>query len=476
MTISPDALPPGWAVATLPELIGRDGVFSDGDWVESKDQDPEGDVRLIQLADVGEGVFRDRSSRFLTSLKAGELNCTFLRPGDVLVARMPDPLGRACIFPGAPTKSVTAVDVCIVRPGSESVEPRWLMWTINAPQLRQAIAELQSGTTRGRISRKNLGTVALPIPPLAEQRRIVAAIEEQFPRIEAGVEALQRARRNLQRMRAAALQAAVTGRLVPQDPNDEPAQKLLARLGIAPASGPDIPAGWCWLRLGDAATVGSGATPLRSRRDYYEQGIIPWVTSTMLNAEFVDRPSEFITAKALRETSVKLWSPGTLLVAMYGEGQTRGKCSELLIEATTNQACAAIVLEGEASALRPHIKLHFKANYEANRRLASGGVQPNLSLGLIKSQLIALPPLREQQRIVAEVDRQLSIAQALDEALVRTDKKVSGLRQTILLRAFSGRLVPQDPLDEQASTLLSLINGGREGNRLVGQSQRRLRR
>ncbi len=71
-------LPHGWATGTIEDLITADGVFSDGDWVESKDQDPGGDVRLTQLADVGDGAFRDRSSRFLTSNKAQQLGCTFL--------------------------------------------------------------------------------------------------------------------------------------------------------------------------------------------------------------------------------------------------------------------------------------------------------------------------------------------------------------------------------------------------------------
>src|SRR5207237_2928811 len=99
---------------TLASLL-EDGIFIDGDWIESKDQDPSGEVRLIQLADVGDGVFRNRSSRVLTMEKAKELRCTFLQPGDVLVARMPDPLGRACIFPGVGRPAVTAVDVCILR-------------------------------------------------------------------------------------------------------------------------------------------------------------------------------------------------------------------------------------------------------------------------------------------------------------------------------------------------------------------------
>jgi type I restriction enzyme S subunit len=92
-------------------------VFVDGDWVESKDQDPNGDVCLIQLADVGDGEYFNKSARFLTTSKARALKCTFLKEGDVLIARMPDPLGRACIFPADPKPTVTVVDICIVRPG-----------------------------------------------------------------------------------------------------------------------------------------------------------------------------------------------------------------------------------------------------------------------------------------------------------------------------------------------------------------------
>lgn len=151
-------LPNGWRWATIPELVGNNGVFIDGDWVESKDQDPSGDVRLIQLADVGDGVYRDRSARFLTQAKAAELRCTFLNPGDVLIARMPDPLGRACIFPGDTKPSVTVVDVCIVRSANGKFDHRWLSWFINASPVRSAISGLQAGSTRKRISRGNLAT------------------------------------------------------------------------------------------------------------------------------------------------------------------------------------------------------------------------------------------------------------------------------------------------------------------------------
>jgi type I restriction enzyme, S subunit len=158
-------LPKSWDLRTIPELVGDKGVFIDGDWVESKDQDPNGDVRLIQLADVGDGNYRDRSARFLTSEKAKELGCTFLKKNDVLIARMPDPLGRACIYPGDEKPAVTVVDVCIVRSDKDSFDHRWLSHFVNAYPFRAAISGLQAGSTRKRISRGNLATIPLPVPP-----------------------------------------------------------------------------------------------------------------------------------------------------------------------------------------------------------------------------------------------------------------------------------------------------------------------
>ena len=167
-----------WPVVGLLDALESAEVFVDGDWVESKDQDPKGDVRLVQLADVGDGEYLDKSDRFLTSAKARALRCTFLRAGDVMVARMPDPLGRACIFPGDSKPSVTVVDVCIIRPDPRQHDARWLMHCLNAPACRSQIAAYATGTTRSRISRGNLGKIRVPLPPLAEQRRIAEILDK----------------------------------------------------------------------------------------------------------------------------------------------------------------------------------------------------------------------------------------------------------------------------------------------------------
>jgi len=157
---------------TLSKIIGKTGVFIDGDWVESKDQEPNGDVRLIQLADIGDGVFINKSNRFLTSEKAKDLKCTFLKQGDLLIARMPDPLGRSCIFPGINMPCVTVVDICIVRPDANIADSEWLKFLINSYDFRNKINKYITGTTRQRISRGNLEKLSFGLPPLHDQLHI----------------------------------------------------------------------------------------------------------------------------------------------------------------------------------------------------------------------------------------------------------------------------------------------------------------
>ena len=167
-----------WPMVKFHELISSDGLFTDGDWVESKDQDPNGNVRLIQLADIGLGYFTNKSDRYLTKEKALELNCTFLNSGDILIARMPDPIGRACIFPQLHKECVTVVDICVVRPKNENVDSKWLMHCINSREFNNQILNYVTGTTRQRISRGNLSDLNIALPPLEEQKRIAAILDK----------------------------------------------------------------------------------------------------------------------------------------------------------------------------------------------------------------------------------------------------------------------------------------------------------
>ena len=244
-------IPSGWAWATIPEMIPSKGVFVDGDWIESKDQDPNGEVRLIQLADIGNGDFRNKSSRFLTLKRANALNCTFLWQNDVLVARMPDPIGRACLFPFNKENSfVTAVDVAIVRLGEKSVIPKYLMYASNNLYIRREIESLQSGTTRKRISRSNLAIIKFPLPPLPEQHRIVAKIAELFSSLDKGIESLTSAQQQLKVYRQAVLKWAFEGKFTNENVKEG-----------------ELPDGWKWKQTKEITSVlgdGLHGTPVYS--------------------------------------------------------------------------------------------------------------------------------------------------------------------------------------------------------------------
>ena len=314
-----------------------------------------------------------------------------------------------------------------------------------------------------------------PFAPLPEQHRIVAEIEKQFSRLDASVAALNRAQVNLKRYRSSVLKAACEGKLVPTEAemardegrDYEPADRLLARILVerrvqwaskpkrrgkykepaAPDTSalPELPVGWVWATIDQLAHIGTGSTPLTSNRHFYEGGTVPWVTSSALNSSEIRTPNRFVTSQAVAECRLSIYPPNTLLVAMYGEGKTRGKCAELFFRAATNQAIAAIVMEGSATGCRPFTKTFLASNYEETRRLSSGGVQPNLNLSLVKRLKLPLPPLAEQRRIVAEVERRLSIIQQAEAAVEDSLKRAERLRQSILKQAFSGKLVAAGP-------------------------------
>lgn len=153
-------------------------TFIDGDWIESKDQSDSG-IRLIQTGNVGFGFFKGREDkcRYITEETFKKLNCTEVVPGDILISRLPDPIGRACIVPEGIGKAITAVDCTIVRLNA-TLLPEFLISFSKTALYASQINKIKTGTTRLRVSRGNLGNVIIPIPPIESQHHF-AAIAQQ---------------------------------------------------------------------------------------------------------------------------------------------------------------------------------------------------------------------------------------------------------------------------------------------------------
>ena len=151
--------------------------FGDGDWIESKDQSEEG-IRLIQTGNVGNGEYKDKDdkARYISEETFARLGCTEVFPGDILISRLPDPIGRACIIPEMP-KSITAVDCTIVRLKDEILSTFFVNFT-KTPMYTMQIDSFTTGSTRKRISRANLGSIMVPVPDLARQERFVLIAEQ----------------------------------------------------------------------------------------------------------------------------------------------------------------------------------------------------------------------------------------------------------------------------------------------------------
>ena len=153
-------------------------VFIDGDWIESKDQSDCG-IRLIQTGNVGNGCFRDKDdkSRFVSQKTFDDLKCTEVFPNDILISRLPDPIGRACIIPNNIGKAITAVDCTIVR-FNKSMLPEFFVAYTQTPLYQRQIKEVSTGTTRRRVSRINLGMIQVVCPPIEQQQKFVEIVKQ----------------------------------------------------------------------------------------------------------------------------------------------------------------------------------------------------------------------------------------------------------------------------------------------------------
>ena len=153
-------------------------TFVDGDWIESKDQSELG-IRLIQTGNVGNGFFKDKEdkSRYISEETFDNLHCTEIYPGDILVSRLPDPIGRACIIPQGLGRTITAVDCTIIRLKDIILPDYFIAYTMTPSYVAQ-INEVTTGTTRRRVSRANLGNILIPCPSIAKQQQFVAIAKQ----------------------------------------------------------------------------------------------------------------------------------------------------------------------------------------------------------------------------------------------------------------------------------------------------------
>lgn len=311
-------------------------------------------------------------------------------------------------------------------PVSTGLDPRYLLHWLLSTEFTALAAGEQGRSVLPKINKDGLAKLPVPVPPIAEQERIVAAIEEHLSRLDAADASLRSALARLSMF-----------------------EDVIYRQVLLPDA-PRVP-------LAAVVTTTSGGTPKRARADLYG-GPIPWIKSGELGDSIVTATEESINDQAIRESSAKLFPEGTVLVAMYGA--TIGKLGRVgTPRAATNQAVAAMF---PSEALDSgYLWNVLRALRNDLVRLGKGGAQPNISQSILRELKIPLPAMDAQLKANAAVERSVTVYREAVGAAQTALRRSAGLRRSILAAAFAGKLVPQDPNDEPAYALLERIRAER---------------
>ena len=366
-------------------------------WVSPKD------FRAQRLSDAQDHISE-------SAVKAGD--AVLAMPGSVLVVVRSGILKRRLPIAIVDARLTFNQDVKSICPAPGRLIADYLAILLRAAEPRVVHDGVKVGPTVHSIKSGYLENLEIPLPPLAEQERIAARLTEQLA-------AVERAR------------AAAQARLAA-------AQALPAAYFREVFEGPDA-SEWRTRRIRDFAETCSGATPSRGQKSYFGGGV-PWVKTGELRDGQIgehETTEETVSSEALRDCSLPLLPPRTLLIAMYGQGQTRGRTGLLMREGTTNQACFAILPKPDVfdSEL---LQYWFRANYARLRSLTEsrGGNQPNLNGVLLRDLEVTLPPLVDQRRIAADLSRRLAEAEHLAAAIELELETIDALPGALLREAF----------------------------------------
>jgi type I restriction enzyme S subunit len=366
------------------QLSSLCSTFIDGDWIESKDQSESG-IRLIQTGNVGCGEYKDKGdkAKYITEDTFNKLHCTEIYPGDILISRLPDPVGRACVLPEGLGKCVTAVDCTIIR-FSEKILPNFFVAYTNTPEYLTQIKSTLAGTTRLRVSRGNLGKVKIPVPSIEQQRTFVSIAEQ------ADKSKFMRSK-----------------------------SQFIEMFGTLD----NHPAEYAVKTLRDLSECYAGATPSTKVKEYWDNGSIPWMSSGEVHMEHVTETESKITESGYQQTSTKMVPVHSVVIALAGQGKTRGKVAITEIPLCTNQSLCAIVPSKDIH--YEYLYHNLKGRYLELRGMA-GDVngRGGLNLKIVQSIQVIVPPIDEQMKFVA-------IAQQADKSKFELKQSIEAIDKVI---------------------------------------------
>ena len=450
---------------------------------------PDQSFTYLDIASIDNSLFQVVSPKEYWGKDAPSRARQRVRGGNTLFSTVRTYLKNIALVPPEFDGEIASTGFCVLNPSDET-DDRLIFYFVQADEFVSRLNPLQRGTSYPAVRDDDVRAQPIPLPPVAEQHRIVAEIEKHFTRLDAAVAALKRAQANLKRYRAGVLKAACEGKLVPTEAelaraegrDYQPAGRLLERIlaerrarwqsgekrrrkynePAAPDTSnlPELPEGWAWVTV-EQAILGTPQNGIYKAKTQYGDGV-PILRIDDFQ-DFFLRERENLQRLRLSSYEQDVYGLSTheLIINRVNSPSHLGKC--LVVPDSILPA----VFESNMIRIRPNrfVDAFFVAHYlrsiDGRPRLTANAKwavnQASINQRDICETCVPLPPLAEQLRIVAEVERRLSVIQQAEAAVEASLKRAGRLRQSILKLAFSGRLVPQDPNDEPASILLERI-------------------
>ena len=441
-----EEVPEGWLSIRLDQLIEPSK-----EKVDPRKLAPDTPYLSLEHIESGTGEILDRG--IAADVRSAK---SVFAAGDVLFGRLRPYLNKVAVpdFAG-----VCSTDILVFADDSV-VDPLYLRWFLSQATVIKYASHYATGDLP-RIKFDRLGEIDFLLPPRAEQKRIVRRAKELFERSAAARDRIARGLQLIRQARSSVLEAGARGRLTERwrEENQEipSAESLIAAIRARrekrtrksqpePASPPqdlaELPESWRWSRVSDVATVKLGGTPSRKENSFWG-GKVTWVSSGEVANCRISDTNEQITQAGLDGSSAKLYPSGSVLIAMIGDGKTRGQSAILDIQAATNQNVAGLVFED--GGMNPEFVWRWAlSQYAQTRAGGRGGAQAALNKQKVGELWIPVPPSEEQEEIVRRVDELLGRTDQVSARISASARLSDRTTQEVLRKAFRGQLVPTE--------------------------------
>jgi len=350
-----------------------------------------------------------------------------LRADDLLMMKDGAAMGKLAYVESVPGPACLNSHLLLFRPFNGRFANHFLFYVLGGPSFETYMIRERTGTTFFGISQESIGAFSVALPPIGEQHLILRFVASEVSKIDALIAEQQRLIELLKEKRQATISHAVTKGLNRGVP--------MRNSGIEWVG--EVPSQWAVCSLGYVSRIETGSTPDRSKPEFWG-GNIPWLKTAEVNYELITAAEESITDEGLLNSSTRVAAEGTLLMAMYGQGVTRGRVAILGIKAAYNQACAAISLRENVN--NQYAKYFLEAAYQFIRETGNETSQMNLSSGIISKIKITLPPVKEQEEIVSFIVREITKLGDLQAEAERAIELLHERRTAVISAAVTGKI------------------------------------